>query len=247
LNSPKNSSSVAFVTGYIGLKASARIPTKPSQYDGYFITNNKWVYYRLKLSKWTPIFIENTLDKLFDNPTEELIETFKNIKGVDKITRQYFFSRASKSLKLYPQEFIPKKYDYLVWFDNKFNVNIKGTIQTIKDWPPNVSTMLHRHPFVNDIRGEFKEAMLQERYILDKKNYLDYIEENVSKGLSSEHYNHFQTGYLLYNMNHDVTKHIQKTWHEHIKRCGINCQISFNFVAQMFREFIGEYIYDIHE
>ena len=247
INSPNSSPKVAFVSGYVGLKRMAPIPRKPSKYDGYFITNNRWVYYRLKLTKWKPVFIENTLNRLFDNPSEELIETFKNIKRIDKIAKNYFFTKACKSLKLYPQKFIPKTYDYIVWFDNKFDVNVNGTIQTIKNWNPNVSMMLHRHPFLNNISEEFKESMLQKRYIVDKENYLNYIEKNISKDLSAEHYNHFQCGYLLYNMNHSDTIRIQKTWHEHIKKCGINDQISFNFVAQIFKDIIGEYIYDIHE
>ena len=247
INSPISSPKVAFVSGYVGLKRMAPIPRKPSKYDGYFITNNRWVYYRLKLTKWKPVFIENTLNRLFDNPSEELIETFKNIKRIDKIAKNYFFTKACKSLKLYPQKFIPKTYDYIVWFDNKFDVNVNGTIQTIKNWNPNVSMMLHRHPFLNNISEEFKESTLQKRYIVDKENYLNYIEKNISKDLSAEHYNHFQCGYLLYNMNHSDTIRIQKTWHEHIKKCGINDQISFNFVAQIFKDIIGEYIYDIHE
>jgi hypothetical protein len=247
VNGNSSSPKIAFVSGYVGLKVTIPIPKKPAKYDGYFITNNKWVYYRLKLTKWKPVYVENTLNTLFDNPTEDLKETFKNIRRIDKTTRKYFFTKACKFLKLYPQDFIPKTYDYVVWFDNKFNVNIEGTIKTINSWTPNISMMVHRHPFINNIKEELKESMLQQRYILDKDNYLNYIEKNVSNGLSTEHYNHFQCGYLLYNMNHSDTKLIQKTWHEHIKQCGINDQISFNFVAQVFEEIIDEYIYDIQE
>ena len=118
-------------------------------------------------------------------------------------------------------------------------------MQTIENWNPNIAMALHRHPFLNNISEEFKESMLQERYILDKERYHNYIDSNVSKGLSSEHYNHFQCGYLLYNMNHPDTTRIQKTWHEHINKCGINDQISFNFIAQIFKRVIGEYRYDI--
>ncbi|TPN84781.1 hypothetical protein [Aquimarina algicola] len=247
MNSPNNSPKIAFVTGYVGLKFSAPIPKKPPHYDGYFITNNKWVYNRLKLTNWTPIFIDNTIEKLFYAPSEDLVKTFKNIKNADKITKQYVFTTACKPLKLYPQKFIQKSYDYVVWFDNKFNINTKGTIQTIKNWDSKIAMMLHRHPFVNNINGEFKESMYQERYIIDKESYLKYIEKNVSQGLSAEHHNHFQCGYLLYNMNHPDTMQIQETWHKHIKECGINDQISFNFVAQLFSEVITEYMYDIEE
>jgi len=244
-----NFQNIAFVTGYIGPKKRARIPVKPPQYDGYYITNNKRVLKRLRKTQWTPIFIKDTMSLIselsFDNPLKKY--NMDDLPKLDKIDRERFFTMACKPLKTEPQKFIPKPnlYHYIIWSDNKINVNIEGTITTIKSWNTNLAMMLHRHPFVANIEKEYDESMLQERYVREKEQYAKYINKNVNEGLSAKQDLFYQCGYIIYNLQHPETLNIQKTWKKHIGQCGINDQISFNFVAQQFNSVIGEYKYDI--
>jgi len=45
------------------------------------------------------------------------------------------------------------------------------------------------------------------------------------------------TGFIL-RKNSDMTNKINEIWFEHIKQCGIECQISFFFIYQMYKEFM---------
>ena len=51
----------------------------------------------------------------------------------------------------------------------------------------------------------------------------------------------------IYNLNHDYTKKIQYEWFKHIKKCGIQCQISFNLLRQIYEDYIGEFKYNINK
>ncbi|MFC5044567.1 hypothetical protein ACFSTE_15465 [Aquimarina hainanensis] len=246
-NPKKNTTkTLAFVSGYVGKKKHARIPKKPPRHDSYFITDNKWVYYRLKFTRWKPVFIKDTAALIAQFSPESPVNNFsEEAITTDKVTAQRYYTTACKPLKVYPQHFLKKKYDYLVWSDNKFDINYKDTIKVVNNWNPDIAMMLHRHPVLKNIDGEFEESMLQERYVIEKEQYTRYIKDRVNEGLSSQSDDHYQCGYLLYNMKASETENIQKAWHQNINQCGINDQISFNFVAQKFRHLIDEYKYDI--
>ncbi len=244
-----NFPNIAFVTGYIGPKAKAKIPKKPPQYDGYYITNNKRVFKKLKKKQWVPIFIEDTMNLMSELTLDNPLKKYKmeDLSKLDEIDRERFYTMACKPLKVHPQQFLPNTYDYVVWFDNKFDVNVEGSIKTIAEWNTNLAMMLHKHPFVANIAKEYDESMYQERYVREKDQYTTYINNNIDKGFSSKHDMHYQCGYIIHNLKHPETKNIQETWKKNIYECGINDQISFNFVAQQFSNIIGEYKYDIGE
>lgn len=242
-----NKGYIAFVTGYIGTKNHTYIPNKPPQYDSYYITDNKWVYARLKRTQWMPIFIDDIMDILSKFLSNSHFIKNKNINKLDKVDKNRFYTIVSKPLKVYPDQFLPKGYHYIVWFDSKFDVNITGTLEAIRNWKQDKAIMLHKHPFAKNIEEEFNESMKQKRYVKERYQYIDYIYKNTTKGLSKYHNKHYQCGYLLYNTNHPETKNIQRTWQQHINNCGINDQISFNFIAQLFDKYIDEYIYDIQD
>jgi hypothetical protein len=76
--------------------------------------------------------------------------------------------------------------------------------------------------------------MKQKRYESEKEKYLLYIKEQLKNGLKETTANHAQTGLLIRNMKHPKINEIDKTWYLHIQQCGIECQISFFFVKQLF-------------
>ena len=60
------------------------------------------------------------------------------------------------------------------------------------------------------------------------------MEEERVKGYPVTGERFFQSGFIIYNLVHKKTRHIQDMWMRHIHRCGIECQISLYFVAQRF-------------
>jgi hypothetical protein len=54
-------------------------------------------------------------------------------------------SAASKALKVFPQLHLPVAYDFVVWFDNKFSVNLAGVERAVGSWNYSVAAMFHRH------------------------------------------------------------------------------------------------------
>ena len=131
----------------------------------------------------------------------------------------------SKTLKVFPQTFLEKQYDFVVWYDNKFCINVDDTIRIINSWNNKHSLMLHKHPFINNVEEEFAVSMNQSRYVYEKEKY---INDCKKIGLVDNYMFHSQTSYIIYNLNHRMTTKLQREWMYNIKKCGIQCQISFN-------------------
>jgi hypothetical protein len=66
----------------------------------------------------------------------------------------------------------------------------------------------------------------------------NYIQKQINIGLSEITENHSACGFLIRNMKPDKMIEINTKWYEHIQECGIQCQISFFFVKQLFNEYI---------
>ena len=218
------SKAVAFVTGYTGHSTNANIPVVPSRGNSFFINNLDALAERAHAEGWVPVHIDmGTIDLL------DYVQT----------------TMAGKPMKVFPQTFVPNgtQYDFVVWFDNKFNVNVKGTFDVVHAWDPVHAVVMHKHPFLccgADL--EFMESMKQDRYLKQKHQYLKYIAEEQVQGFPVHGERHFQTGFIVYNLHHEDTQSIQSMWMGHIHRCGIQCQISMYFVAQRFPTSIGEFI-----
>ena len=223
---------IAFVTGYIG-ESPTNIPNITKDVDSYFITNNQEIYDNLiKKNIYTKII------KINDIPVVDVKESVDNyIKN----------SMDSKRLKVFPQTFLESKYDFVIWYDNKFSVNVKDTINVINSWKKKHALMLHRHTFIANIKEEFEESMKQSRYVYEKDKYIKYINDCKKSGLKDDYKIHSQCGFIIYNLNHSMTKKIQKEWMNNIKKCGIQDQISFNLFRQNYEKFIGEFKYYIKE
>jgi hypothetical protein len=98
---------------------------------------------------------------------------------------------------------------------------------------------------------------LQPRYAKAQQEMKNYIKEELESGFVTENRIFYQTGFIIYNMQHADTESIQELWYVHIKRIGgMQCQIAFFFVSQRFlgentiQEYLEEWNYGrklIHE
>jgi hypothetical protein len=196
-----------------------KINNPPSlKYDCYFFTNNQNTYESLKNTNWIPIFINIPIKKTL---TENAMD--------------------AKKLKACPHHFdILNKYEYTCYFDSKLYVKC----HEVESMIDNIFTsddylyIMGRHPFVKpNIWNEYNEAMHQERYAIEKERYYNYIMKQLNNGLKDTVENHYQTGFII-RRSSSKTNEINELWYKHIKECGIECQISFFFIQQIYRPHI---------
>jgi hypothetical protein len=173
-----------------------------------------------KYTKWTAIYI--------DNPTnDDLIESC--IVG--------------KHTKVLPHEYKElKDYHYLCYLDSKLEKVDESIVEnfiTKYFVEQNYALLLREHWFIkNRVWDEYECSMLQERYKLESTKYTTYIKNQVNNGLSDTTEHHGACGLLIRNMKHEKTTEINNTWYDHIQQCGIQDQISFFFVKQLFDDYI---------
>ena len=82
-----------------------------------------------------------------------------------------------------------------------------------------------------DVWGEYELAIQYEKYAREKDSYRSYIEEQLAQGMDPLKPQRIDTGFRLMKMT-PLRKELGELWYEHIRRCGIECQISWQFIHQ---------------
>jgi hypothetical protein len=129
-------------------------------------------------------------------------------------------------------------YDYSCFIDSKL---AKVSETFVEDFirrffiEGDYALLLRHHWFLgNNVWEEYHESMLQERYRNKSDEYMKYIETQLANGFSETTPYHCACGFLIRNMRHPVMNDLNETWYKHIEECGIQDQISFFFVKQLF-------------
>jgi hypothetical protein len=148
-----------------------------------------------------------------------------------------------KHIKTMPHEYAElKSYDYLCFLDSKLNnVNEKFVENFINKYfiQQNYALLLRQHWFVNNyVIDEYTESMKQYRYQLQDTKIKNYISNQAKRGLSLVTPNHCACHFLIRNMKHEKMIQINTEWFNHVQECGIQDQISFFFVKQLFNDII---------
>jgi hypothetical protein len=154
----------------------------------------------------------------------------------------------AKHLKACPYMYPELKcYDVTCYFDSALTVNVYDVIELAEKTftYSNYDMIIARHPFISatwvpSARSEFNHAMLQPRYEAERDKYETYMSEQIQSGLLEVDDIHYATGFIVRKNNIEMRK-LGDVWYRHILACGIECQISFFFVQQLFK---GK-IYDI--
>ena len=220
---------LAFYTVFFGSNqnVACRIPPLPSEkYDCYYYTNNSNIYNKLADTKWKRIFINKPT-------TDDQIES----------------CLAAKEVKVKPHIFLElEKYDFTCYLDTKLR---KLSIPLIEDLilkymiNNTYAFLLRKHWFIEDsIWREYEESFKQHRYCLEKTRYHSYITKNIESGLAAITPYHCACGLIIRRMNHSKIKELNETWYDHILQCGIQDQISFFFVKQLFYDVVHAFTED---
>lgn len=218
-----NKYNLAFYTYFYGTNNNVafKIPDIPSlRYNCYYYTNNKTMIEHLKHTNWIGIYHDIPLS---EDPIESCM--------------------VGKYIKTMPHEINElKNYDFLCFLDSKLNKVSEIFVENIITKyfiEQNYALLLRKHWFVfNSVWDEFNASMGQERYRLQKSRYTQYIDNQLNNGLSDHVDNHCACGFLIRNMKHNKINEINNTWYNHIQECGIQDQISFFFVKQLFHDII---------
>jgi hypothetical protein len=214
---------LAFYTYFYGSNNNLafKIPEIPSlKYKCFYFTNNKTIFENLKNTKWIGIYDDKQTN-------DDLIES----------------CMVGKHIKTMPEKYNElKDFDYLCFLDSKLEkvneifVEYFITTYFIKQ---NYALLLRKHWFIhNNVWNEYNESLYQQRYVLESEKYKKYIHKQIDNGLSENVQNHCACGFLIRNMKHKYMTEINNTWYNHILECGIQDQISFFFVKQLFNDYI---------
>jgi hypothetical protein len=214
---------LAFYTYFYGSNNNPafKIPELPSlKYKCYYYTNNKSIIEKLKNTQWIGIYDDK-------QTVDDLIES----------------CMVGKHIKTMPHEYEELKYyDYLCFLDSKLEkVNEIFVENFITKYfiEQNYALLLRKHWFVNDnVWNEYNLSMFQKRYKIESEKYKKYINTQIKKGLSQYTKQHCACGFLIRNMKHEKMIELNTTWYKHIQECGIQDQISFFFVKQLFNDYI---------
>jgi hypothetical protein len=96
--------------------------------------------------------------------------------------------------------------------------------------------LLPTHPFLPpNVWAEFHEAMKQPRYAVQEGMMRGHIERQLAKGLSETAENHHQTSFIV-RQSGASSEEINEAWWVGIQEAGIECQVSFFFIYQRFKD-----------
>lgn len=212
---------LAFYTCFYGDSANPayKIPELPSEkYDCYYFSNNRDILQKLEGTKWIQVYDDKQL-------SSDVIQSCMQ----------------GKHVKVVPEDFeILTKYDYLCFLDSKLEKLSESFIENrIEKYfvTQNYALLLRNHINIKgSVWNEFNESMTQDRYAKQKNNIVFYIHQQFSGGLKDTTDNHAQCGLLIRNMKHPKIHDLDATWYSHIRKCGIQDQISFYFVKQLFAQ-----------
>jgi hypothetical protein len=209
---------VAYYTCFTGKddNESFAIPPLPSDvYNCYYFTNNLSIYEALKGTKWIRKFI-------YEEPSDNL-----NVSNMQ-----------AKPIKILPHNHSDLcKYTYTVWLDSKLGgLDDDKVLEVISENMLDNDMMLRYHPYISDssIWSEFNLSITsQERYKALEEQFRTYIDKQLSLGFKEITDWHVCCGFIIRKMNEN-TRAICDEWYKQILDCGIQDQLSFFIVKQMF-------------
>eukprot|EP00760_Papus_ankaliazontas_P003139 PhM_4_TR11451/c0_g1_i1/m.85410 len=204
----------------VGSNIAFVVPKTVPGYPCYMVSNNTEFLRQCAGKGWEPIFISS-----YAPPTPDEIVSATQAKFV-KVTPEAL-----------PQL---RGYDFLYYIDTK--VDLAAAAERI---PHHMSEMLRtnspvgirHHPFLgHSVWNEYRECLGQARYARQQGNMLSFINQRLSVGdkAEGEGMHLYWTSAILRNMNHSDILHLNRRWAAYVRTCGIECQISFFFVAQSF-------------
>ena len=144
----------------------------------------------------------------------------------------------AKLAKAMPQRFeVLSQYDFLFYTDDRYKLQQTILPVLAASMRANRSPMtIKLHPWLKpNLLPEYTGCLFQKRYLHQRGIMIEYISSQLMAGLKVQTDRHITTNCILRDMRHPEIATLNETWCQHIKACGIECQVSFFFVARMFK------------
>ena len=217
---------LAFFTCYLGPDSSWSnvVHKAPSQtHDCYYFTNNLTTYSKLEDAGWIPVWLDIPIEH------DEIKDALN-----------------TKLLRCCPHLFDTLgKYDYLCYLDSKLwitDIEKVIEIQRVLESDETLTLAVSMHPNTySSVWGGFNEALYQPRYKQYEKQYVDYINTQLQNGYKDIPLRHC-CGFSIRKQT-ECMRQIGERWYSHIHRCGIEDQISWQFIIQDFPTAVYEVPY----
>lgn len=194
------------------------IPPLPEGLDGYYFTNNPETYARVAETRWKVLWV--------DLPQSE-----------DPVV----CAAQTKHLRCCPHAYpILRPYAYLCWMDSKLKISSLDQLREMVAQLEASSAvwMFTHHPIAYaDVWGEFREAMQHEKYARQREQAAAYIQSRLDAGYGLTPPNRVCSGFSVRKQG-PLAAEIGEVWYADIQVCGIECQVSFQFVHQRYEDAI---------
>jgi hypothetical protein len=198
-------------------------PLPTSEHDCYFFTNNPRMFGFLEHSGWKRVWVDIPIHN-------------DNLRDCE----------STKELRSCPHRFkILQPYEYLCWFDCKLKVDHSRIINHLEQLKTsNKSFVLTLHPIqYPTVWGEYDSAMGVKKYALQKDQVLAYIQKKLSDGYPETLTAHYCGGFHIRKMSDPRIVDFGEEWYSNIQQCGIEDQISLQFVYQGYKDLIVSLAY----
>ena len=192
-------------------------------YDCYYFTNNPKTYERLASTKWIRVWLDLPISD--DN---------------------LVCSQQSKQLRCCPHEYAElRAYEYLCWIDSKLKFTDATAFQAmLADLETSDRVYAFtRHPLAyKTVWDEFNTAIQYDKYARQKEQYRSYIQSRLQTGYQETPPLRTCCGFHL-SKRGSLAEEIGRLWLSEIQACGIEDQISFQFVHQRYDASISLFPY----
>ena len=209
---------LAIYTCFLGSDTNwANVITEPIDgIDCYYFTNNPNTFHRLQSTRWKPVWVDLPIS------SDNLIS-----------------AEQTKRLRCCPWEHEQlKPYPHICWIDSKLRIKRRDSIYEILSEleASDAVWAFTRHPLpYTDVWGEFNEAMKCEKYARQRDQNIAYIESRLAMGYDAKKPQRISSGFSI-RKQCPLAKEIGDMWFSEIQECGIECQISFQFVHQKYED-----------
>ena len=213
---------LAIVSGAFGKNNNESLMVHPSyaRFDCFFVTDNCILGKRAERLGW------------------------KIVWSYPKYNDNYEAALASKQLKTNTQAYLSSsphshQYKFVMWVDSKQRIEEDEVVHFLSSNDTFCVAMVP-HNFIYNASEELDAAMHQERYKRDEQRILSFMHAQEKRGFPPNSKNtHFLTSYIIWNLQHPKLTEMQSLWDSYILQIGIECQISFYYVAERYRDIIA--------
>lgn len=211
---PKNRNLCGYTT-YCGPSKNLSLKTdvRDEDFDFFIVSNNEDVLRKMEHLGWNPIFINTPVvpDILVSSTQAKIAKSIPHIfSEINSYNSSYYFDDKLSHIAPYIGNFLNK-------------VKSKDKALYVPAWPDK-----------GNILDVICISMKQRRYLSQYQKISKFIIKMNNMGYSLEDIRLFGTNNIFRNQTNNLTKSINEEWYSYINECGIQCQVSFDMLAQKY-------------